>query len=221
MPSFPTISIPEPKWKWLSEEQQAEIFKHIPKDDLPIFVFMSLHGVRPGEARALKVSDVNFNNQSITIQRAMTRNIITTTKNKKIRVIPIHPDFIDNLKKLCQNKLPSAFVFTYSKTKRNYSETVLRTIWKKATKKAGIEITMYEALRHSWASQRVGKVPLYLISKALGHSDLKVTQRYAHTNIDDLRACFKPTQNDNQKVVNFSERPQKLSPDRPQNDFEG
>ncbi len=211
MPAFPTLSVPEPSWKWLSEDQQAEIFKHIPEDDRDIFIFMALHGTRPGEARGLKVGDIDFDLQAITIQRAFSGHVLSTTKNKRNRTIPIHPAFIVTLKRLCKDKLPEAFVFTYSKTKKHYGETTLRRLWAKATKKVGIKITMYEGLRHSWASQRASSVPIYLISKALGHCDVRVTKRYTHTDLESLRACF--VEKDN--VVKL-DRHQKPSPDRHQ-----
>ena len=205
LPSFPTISVPEPSWKWLSEEQQAEIFKNIPEEDRVIFIFMALHGCRPGEARALKVSDIDFELQAITIQRSFSGHVLSTTKNKRNRTIPIHPAFIDTLKRLCKDKLPEAFVFTYSKTKKHYGETTLRRLWAKATKKVGIKITMYEGLRHSWASQRASSVPIYLISKMLGHSDIRVTKRYAHADLEALRACVNKKDN----VTTLTKREQK------------
>lgn len=190
-PVFPQITLPEPSWKWLSEEQQALIFSHIPEKDKPIFIFMALHGSRPGEARGLKVLDINFNQQSITIQRAFSLNILrNTTKNKRIRVIPIHPDFIEILSQCSRDKLPEAFVFTNPRTGKSYADTTLREIWYVATKKAGIKITLYEGVRHSFASQRVSNsISLYLVSKCLGHSDLRVTQRYAQVSLEALRVA--------------------------------
>ncbi len=204
IPFFPTISVPEPAWKWLTEEQQEQIFKFIPVEDRYIFIFMALHGTRPGEARALKIQDIDFDLQAVIIKRSFSGHILSTTKNKRIRTIPIHPLFLSTLKELCKDKLPEVFVFTYSKTGKPYSETVLRRIWKSATQKAGINIKMYEGLRHSWASQRITSVPLYLISKMLGHSDTRITKRYAHADLEALRACVNTSEKT--KIINLNKK---------------
>jgi len=45
------------------------------------------------------------------------------------------------------------------------------------------------SLRHSFASKLVqGKMSIYGVSKLLGHSDVKTTQRYAHLSVEDVSA---------------------------------
>jgi site-specific recombinase XerD len=44
------------------------------------------------------------------------------------------------------------------------------------------------ASRHSFASQLVNSgVSLFKVSKLLGHSSTKMTEKYSHANIDSLR----------------------------------
>lgn len=207
-PIFPKISFQEPQWKWLSIDQQALIFSNIPENDKPIFLFMALHGCRPGEARAIKVSDIDLKQQSVKIQRVFSTNVLrNTTKNKKNRIIPVHPDFLSILLKSSRDKLPEAFLFTNPRTGNPYSDTTLKEIWYKAIKKTDIKITMYEGLRHSFASQRASAgMPLYLISKVLGHSDIRVTQRYAHTSLDALRIVVENKPAEDKTVTRLSPR---------------
>ena len=50
----------------------------------------------------------------------------------------------------------------------------------------------FHDLRHSFASNLVKKgVSLYVVSKLLGHKDIKTTQIYAHLNVDSLRDAVK------------------------------
>ncbi len=55
------------------------------------------------------------------------------------------------------------------------------SIWKRIRKKAGITIR-FRDLRHTYASYLAssGKVDIYTLKELLGHSDIKMTQRYAH-----------------------------------------
>jgi len=46
----------------------------------------------------------------------------------------------------------------------------------------------FHCLQHTFASWLVQKgVPIYVVSKLLGHADIKTTQIYAHLRSDDLR----------------------------------
>lgn len=194
-PKFPKITVDEPDWKWLDLEVQEKVLSAIPEDDRPIFVFLALHGTRPSEGRGLKVKDIDFQHGAITIRRTFTGKsgnlLLERTKSKKNRTIPLNPEMKDILKRICSDKLPESFVFLNPRTGREYSKSTYQEIWDKARKSAGIDIKSYEGLRHSFASQRVSRGgDLYLMSKLLGHSDLRVTQKYAHTNIDSLKIAM-------------------------------
>ena len=67
VPVFPEVDMQSPKFKWLSQEDQIKLFESIPDEDKPIIAFLMLHGCRPGEARALRVRDVDLHVATITI----------------------------------------------------------------------------------------------------------------------------------------------------------
>lgn len=193
VPAFPVVNIPQPNWKWIGPNTQVEIIKNIPEYHRPIFAFLFLQGCRPGEARALKVKDVDLENQTITIRRTFSGAYFReTTKQKKQHSIPIHPEMLSYIENVCKNSLPEAFVFTNKTTGSYYRETTLRRIWKNALKNAKLEyIKLYNATRHSFASQLVNAgIHLNVISNLLGHSNLKMTQRYAHENIQSLKTAL-------------------------------
>ncbi len=192
IPNFPLIQVEQPDWQWIDIDKQENILSVIPLSDRYLYLFLALHGCRPSESRALKTKDLDFNQQSIVIRRNFTGKsgniLVEFTKTKKQRIIPMNPEMVDVLKELCKNKLPEAFVFTNPRTNKPYSKTTYQEIWEKACQKVGIRIKSYEALRHSFASQRVSRgVGLYLVSKLLGHTDIRTTQRYAHTNLEALK----------------------------------
>lgn len=191
-PMFPIIKVDIRVPKWIGENEQGEILSALPENDRFIYLFLMLHGCRPSEARALKVRDLNFEHGSIIFRRAFTGSIGNTlvehTKTHRQRVIPINPEIETILKELCKDKLPEAFVFTDSKTGQPYPSRTLIKRWQAACDKAGKKIGLYEGSKHSFASQRVSKgKSIYLISKVLGHTNIRTTERYAFADIEGMR----------------------------------
>jgi len=77
-----------------------------------------------------------------------------------------------------KNHLKSPFVFCGSDGTRFYD---VRRSFTTACRKAGVEGFRFHDLRHTFASQLVmNGVGLKAVQELLGHSDLKMTMRYAH-----------------------------------------
>ncbi len=72
-------------------------------------------------------------------------------KSKVVKPRMINPDLMAFLTKACYNKLPETFVFSNPRTHRPYTKAVISVIWRRAIKKAGIDIKLYQATRHSLA----------------------------------------------------------------------
>jgi len=76
----------------------------------------------------------------------------------------------------------------------HYSRNRLQAIWNAVRTKANIDkgLRLYDATRHSFASQLVNSNPsIYHVSRLLGHSNVKMTEKYAHSNVDSLRTNIK------------------------------
>jgi integrase len=194
VPSFPEIEVEEYEWKWLDMEDQVYMLSHIPDKDRPIIIFLMLHGCRPGEARALKVKDVNIKNKTIKISSTFSGNVMRSKrKGKKSRplLIPLHPEMHSYLLSKVSNSLPEAFIFINPRTGMPYTMQSLNRLWDRARRKAKIpnDLRLYDASRHSFASQLINNdASLYSVSKMLGHSSTKMTEKYAHNKIEKLRA---------------------------------
>lgn len=60
--------------------------------------------------------------------------------------------------------------------------------FKKAANRSGIMELRFHDLRHTFATWKAQDgVPIEVLSKLLGHSDIKTTDRYRHLNVEDLR----------------------------------
>lgn len=196
VPAFPSIKVPTPVTKWISYEDQNRIIEKMLPHLKGIFYFMARQFVRPGEARALMVKDVDLNVGVITIERAFSMDeLIQTRKNKKGYVVPIHPEVESILATAMRHKLPDAFLFS-NKTGEFFTINVINKAWRKAAKAAGVNITCYQGTRHSCASQAANRgVPTQILSQALGHSDPRMVLRYSHLNPSTLASAFTTSEN--------------------------
>jgi len=191
IPSFPEISIPEPKTTWLKPETQKVIFSHVPDTDKPIIAFLMLSGCRTGEARALKVRDVDIENKLITISATFSGSVYRQKRKgqgaKKL-TIPIHHEIFEFIKDRVENNLPEAFVFV-SDTGRHYSAGKFYRMWDTVRGKAGLDksVRVHDAARHSFATQLINSnVSHHSVKELLGHSNIKTTERYLHPDLSKL-----------------------------------
>lgn len=144
-------------------------------------------GVRKGEALALKWNDIDFNNNTIKINKSITRfkrdnhNIITTPKTKKsIRTISI-----DNLLKNELLNLQEYYITNDINFNNNYfvfggkksiSFTSLERNKNKYCDKSKVKRIKIHEFRHSHACLLFSNnVPINDISNRLGHSDISMT----------------------------------------------
>jgi len=194
MPYFEALSPPQPPIIWITKEDQWKIIQYIQPQHSPIYTFLMYHPLRINEATALQVKDFDLKKRSIHICKAFSDKQLRSRKNKRCYYLPLSSQFDISI---LRNKLPEAFAFTNSKGKP-YQGNDLRKMWRKACKKAGIDIKLKNATRHSTATQAYNDgVPLEVISKALGHSSLEITkQRYASMEVERLRIVV-----ENRKVI--------------------
>lgn len=190
MPNFPRQGrLPEPHWQWMPEDIQEAVLEHLDNEDAFAIYFMMCHGTRTGEVRALQHKDINLENDTITIRRSFSaQTLLATTKTKRTRIVPLDPTWKEQYLSRPRYIDPEGFVF--HKKGEPLSESWLRKKWNEACNKAGISgVCLYEGTRHSIASQAASRgESLYLISKFLGHTNSKMTERYAHVAGNALRS---------------------------------
>jgi len=184
IPIFPKITPPDPTIECISRNAQERVLDHLKHH--PIFAFMVYHPVRPGEARALRKKHFDLDSMTVHIEQAFSLREIRCRKSKKDDYLPVSAKFAVSVLK---DKLPEAFVFT-NQYGRPYKSENIRRIWHRACKKAGVPpIKLYNGCRHSTATRLLAQSGgnLNLVSKATGHSSVRMTERYARHSVELLR----------------------------------
>ena len=164
---------------------QYKAFRAVINDirDLTMFDLLFYTGVRRGELLALTLSDIDFNNKLLhinkTIGYARGGCVVTPPKTTaSIRDITLPGFLIDELKEYmahCYDKSPNARLF-------HMNISNVRLIKDKYLRLAKLPPVRVHDFRHSHVALLVelGENPL-LIANRLGHSDIKMTlNTYAH-----------------------------------------
>ena len=151
---------------FLTVEQVQSIAKHCSIEMQAAIWAALLTGARRGELFKLKADYIG--------QDTLTF-VAETTKTKRTRVVPIVPAL-----------RPWLEHFPLTITING-----VKSAWRRARVKAGLEHVNFHDLRHSCASILLAHgVDLYTIGKILGHAHTNTTQRYAHLQVEQQRTAL-------------------------------
>lgn len=141
-------------------------------DHLEPLVLLSINtGVRRGEAFNLTWADVDLKNKLITVEG-------DTSKSGQTRHIPLNREALDALTRWKEQGSGKGFVFPGQNGNRLDN---VKKSWAGLLKLAKVEKFRWHDLRHTFASKLVmAGVPLNTVRDLMGHSDIKMTLRYAH-----------------------------------------
>ncbi|CAH0540915.1 site-specific integrase [Vibrio marisflavi] len=140
-------------------------------DYIEPLILTAMHtGVRKGELLSLTWNDVWFEQRYLTVRAE-------NAKSKKRRTIPLNDTILDVLTTWRSQNPEAEHVFI----SQNIPLTDVKKPWLRLMKESGIENFRFHDLRHHFASKLVmAGVDLNTVRELLGHSDLKMTLRYAH-----------------------------------------
>jgi integrase len=141
-----------------------------------IALFLLSTGCRLNEALCADWSQIDLANN---VWRIPALN----SKSKRMRPVPLNESAMDILEQV-ENDSPQ-WVFFNPDTGMHFK--TLHNAWCDIRKQAGTPWLRIHDLRHTYASLLVNSGrTLYEVQSLLGHSDSKVTQRYAHMNTKTL-----------------------------------
>jgi integrase len=158
----------------LSYEEEDRLLEASNDNLRPIIITALLTGMRKSEIIKLKWSDVDFDSLVITIRQE-------NTKTKKRRTVRINSGLLTVLRAQKLLTYQSGFVFLSQHKKPYASHDSLATAFNGACTRANIKDFTFHCLRHTCATRLVeAGNSLVVISAVLGHSDIKLSQRYSH-----------------------------------------
>ncbi len=151
----------------------------------PLVLTAMLTGLRRGELFNLVWADINLKTKLLQVKAQ-------GSKSGKSRTVPLDSENIEvfsEWKKITKYRKPEDFVFPNSKGKRLDNIT---TSFKNLLKAADITEFRFHDLRHHYASTLMQEgVQPYTVMELMGHSDFKMTQRYAHLAPGNLQEAVK------------------------------
>lgn len=177
--------------RFLSLAEAADLLmtlKKLSPDSHDVALLSLFSGLRIGECLKLTWADVNFEDGTIFVKE---------TKNTRNRHAFINAEIEEILNRRWENgQGKSSRVFDFNGSTYPYS--IVRKNFALAVKALGLnegvtdrrQRVVIHSMRHTFASWLVQKgTPLYTVSKLMGHSSIKMTERYAHLAPDTQRAA--------------------------------
>lgn len=175
--------IPETSPKFLSRDDFKKLFDIVEEIWLKeIIVFAILTGLRRAEITNLKWTNVDFTRKVISIESSPTFMV----KSGKKRIVPMNEMVFQILESKYKERR-TEYVFALN-DKKIMDDWITR-LFKWYVRKACLDDKLkFHSLRASFASWLVmDGVPIYAVSKLLGHSDVTITQKhYAHLAPENL-----------------------------------
>jgi len=186
------FKVPEVEPVYLKREEVSRLLDVMPRWLRDITVYALHTGCRRGEILSLQWSQIDFDSRLIHIQS----NSNFRTKHGKRRQLPMS-ETVYNLLLSRKNCATNNYVFT--KKGLPITGDNAQKQFKKSVRKAKIDDRIhFHSLRHSAASYMIqAGVPIFLVSKILGHSSVQVTKIYSHVEVDNLRDAVEKITFDN------------------------
>jgi integrase len=173
VPYIPKVRVTPREKMWLDATGQAAILAQVENKYHLYFRILLETGIRPGECRGLKLKD--FDGTRLSVSRALDENgNVRGTKTGKSYRYQISEKLENEIQRRYAAHLPEAFLFTFKRT-------ALFNAWRSACDRAGHRISIYQAARHSRASQVNAECDVYRderLKEALQHESAATTKRY-------------------------------------------
>lgn len=191
LPRIPDIrreTEPEPRSRVLSKDEQTKLFAWLSPEVRNLCRFLVASGMRLGEARALKWTAVNFERKQVTLR---------FTKSNKPRTIPLSDEALEVLRSRYHDSVEEdktaeektgvpQYYYINEGPFCELTNNIIYSEWaaaRRATGMADDDQIVIHSLRHTFATRLIeAGASLIAVKSLLGHSSIRVTERYAHAD---------------------------------------
>lgn len=162
--------------RWLTYEEEARLLSKVDDAELRNLIVLMLDtGLRLSEALSLRTNDVDRKGGLIRVY---------DTKNGEPRGIPMTVRVREIMGGILKHQTGDSLLFSTPKRTIQARFAAYRGA-------ANLSDVVLHSLRHTFASRLVQSgVDLYRVSRLMGHSSIKVTERYAHLAPVDLKQAI-------------------------------
>ena len=171
--------VPRARVRFLYPSEEKQLTPVVTQDAIvwPYYVVALHTGMRIGEIARMKVEDISIGLRDI---------FVPDSKNGRSRHVPMSDELATFLEGQIQGKKPEDYAL--AGVIRDYVSR--RFGW--LVKRSSIADLRFHDLRHTFAARLLTKgVPIYKVSKILGHSSVVVTeQHYGHLSLADLKGAI-------------------------------
>ena len=181
--NIPLLMVDNQVENYLKEDQLERLVEVLRTDaNRPvchILMFLLSTGSRLNETIQAKWSQVD-------VENGVWRIPASNSKSKRTRAVPLNDSALWVLE---QAKLQGDFDYIFANPVTGKPFVTITRVWYRIRKDIGISQRLHD-LRHSFASLLVSAGrSLYEVQQILGHSDPKITMRYAHLSTKALQAA--------------------------------
>jgi integrase len=165
-----------------SEETAAERRK-TNEQDAAMIAIAAWTGLRLGELRALRWRDVDLAGGLLSVSRAFSAGVETSTKSRRSRSVPLADQAkaeFEGLRRRRRFTGREDFVFCLSDG-RNMGDSAARERFVRAQEQAGVRVRRFHDLRHTFGSLAIRKFDIRAVKEMMGHASLTTTERYLHS----------------------------------------
>ena len=146
-----------------------------------------MSGLRKGELVALLWSDLDIENQTISVSKQATRDengniVITRPKTEtSVRLVSIPQKAVELLQQEHRKHPDNPYMFPSTRTGEMYPDSIV-TLHKRILKSAELSYIPFHSLRHTFATAALQNgIDVKTVSSMLGHYDAGFTLRtYTH-----------------------------------------
>jgi integrase len=148
--------------------------------DADLFRLLLLTGMRLGEIRALRWSDVDLELRTILVRRTVSAGIEKEPKGRRFRPVPLSRAAIDVLRRQAgrgEFVEPDDYVFC-GRLGERLDDSAIRRRYKAACAAAGLRPIKLHGLRHAAGSLLARRGSSVEVRDFMGHAKLSTTDRY-------------------------------------------
>jgi integrase len=154
-----------------------------------LFVIAAFTGLRMGELRALRWSDVDFGKRLVHVRRSFTGSSFGAPKSQRVRSVPMSDPVaraLDGISRRDHDTRPDDLVLSLGYNLPFHHDTARKRFYT-ALEAAGLgrlrtkdDPVVFHDLRHTFGTLAVQAFPLSDVKAMMGHADISTTMIYVH-----------------------------------------